>query len=78
MNVAVPLYAIIDVADANEAARAKVAVENLLKNDMVRMTLASAGLRVKQLTVGEPYPCEPPQPQQPMQQQPYYGGNGRR
>jgi len=83
MNVAVPLYAIIDVADANEAARAKAAIENLLKNDMVKMTLASAGVRVRTMTVGDPYPCEMPQPQQPAypqqpQQAPYGNGNGRR
>jgi hypothetical protein len=65
ITVCVPLYAIIDVNTPEEATRAKATVEQLLRNDFVRMTLVSNGVRVRQMNVGEPYPCEPPPQPQP-------------
>jgi len=82
MNYCVPIYAIIDATDDADAARAKAAIENLLKNDMVRMTLMSAGVRVRDTEIKDAYlmqqqPGMQQQPQYP--QQPQYGGNnGRR
>ncbi len=82
MNFAVPLYAIIDATDEDDAARQKAIVENLLKNDMIRMTLISSGVRVRELKVTDPYLMaqQPGMPEPAYPQQPQYGSpqNGRR
>ena len=58
MQVAIPIYAVVEVMDSESAQRAKVAIEQLLKNSMVKIALTGAGVHVKQMTVGEPYPCQ--------------------
>lgn len=80
MNFAVPLYAIIDATDEADAARQKAIVENLLKNDMIRMTLISSGVRVRDMKVTDPYLMaqQPGMPEPAFPQQPQYSGNGRR
>jgi len=75
---AVPLFAVINANDDAQAQQAKQVIEALLKNDMVKMMLASNGVQVVSTSVSDPYECQPPQ--QPAFQQPQYAppnGNGR-
>lgn len=61
--VALPIHFVIYVQNPEEAQRAKQTAQQLLSSDMVKLALQQTGLRVYQTTVGEPYPCAPPQQQ---------------
>lgn len=58
MQAAIPLYAIIEVNGEADAQLAKKAIETFLNQYNVKMLLQSAGLRVQELTVADPYPVQ--------------------
>jgi hypothetical protein len=77
---AVPLFAVINANDDAQAAQAKQVIDSLLKNDIVKMMLASNGVQLVSTAVSDPYECQPPQPQATLQQPQYAppnGNNGR-
>jgi hypothetical protein len=58
--VCLPVYVVIDVANPAEGQQAKQSAEQLLASEMVKYALGQSGLRVHQISVGDPYPCQAP------------------
>ena len=55
MKFAVPIYAVINVNDPAQASRVKEALETLLAQEFLKMTIRSQGVPLEGALVGDPY-----------------------
>jgi hypothetical protein len=59
MKFAIPIYAIVEVRDQIEADQIKIKLENLLGQQMIKMSILAQGIQLQATIVEKPYQTKP-------------------